>query len=218
MLRWVHDHLDPVDSLGEVLFGLIMALTITLGVGLLSRRQGFDIHELVVGLVGCNLAWGIIDAVLYLLGSIFSRNQRVQFVRRLRAANEQQAIAAVREEFGLGDEPDLPQADRDALHVLVGDVLRRAGTERARLRPQDFKAAAAVAALVTLTAVPGALPFLFVSDAWLALRTANLIQVALLFWVGFHWAGYTGGNPWRTGAVILALGIVLVLVAVALGG
>ena len=29
--NFVHRYLDPVDSLGELLFGLIMALTLTLG-------------------------------------------------------------------------------------------------------------------------------------------------------------------------------------------
>ena len=40
----------------------------------------------------------------------------------------------------------------------------------------------------------------------------------LLFLVGCRWAYYSGVNPWKTGAAIAMLGVVLVLVAVALGG
>ena len=64
----IHRYLDPDESLGELLFGLIMALTVTLGVRLLSSQDALKPHELAVALVGCNVAWGIIDAALYLLG------------------------------------------------------------------------------------------------------------------------------------------------------
>ena len=66
--------------------------------------------------------------------------------------------------------------------------------------------------------MPGALPFLVVADNLVALRLANLLQVGLLFAVGFHWARYSGAPPWRTGAAMVALGAALVAVAVALGG
>jgi hypothetical protein len=216
---FIHRYLDPVDSLGELLFGLIMALTLTLGVRLLSQRPDIDPQELVGAMVGCNIAWGIIDAVLYLLGSVFSRNQRIHFVRKLRAAtSEAEAMAAIRDEFGLEDEPAMPEEDRAAFHRVVLDILRHASTERAHLRLQDYQAAAIIAVLVSLTAIPGVLPFLFLDDGYQALRLANLIQIALLFFVGFRWARHTGANPWRTGLVIVVLGVGMVAVAVALGG
>jgi VIT family len=217
--NFIHRYLDPVDSLGELLFGLIMALTLTLGVRLLTQRPDIDPQELIGAMIGCNVAWGIIDAVLYLLGSVFSRNQRIHFVRKLRAAtSEAEAMAAIRNEFGLEDEPVMLEQDRAAFHRVVLDILRHASTERARLRLQDYQAALVIAVLVSLTAVPGVLPFLFLDDGYLALRIANLIQIILLFFVGFRWAGHTGANPWRTGLAIVFLGVSLVAVAVALGG
>jgi hypothetical protein len=219
LANFIHRYIDPTDSLGETLFGLIMALTITLGARLLSQATEFDPRELVVAMIGCNVAWGVIDAVLYLIGSVFSRNRRVQFVRKLRAAtNDVEAMAAIREEFGLEDEPVLSDADREAFHRLVLDIMRHAGTERAHLRLQDYQAALVIALVVSLTAVPGVLPFLFIADGHLALVVANTIQICLLFFVGYRWASHTGSSPWRTGLLILALGIGLVVVAVALGG
>ncbi len=217
LARFLHRYLDPADSLGETLFGLIMALTFTLGAGLLMQRE--DIRDLVVAMIGCNVAWGIIDAALYLIGSLFNRNRRINFVRKFRrAADERQAMLAIREEFDLDGEPDLRVEDRAAFHRVLLDILRHAGTERARLRVHDFQAAAAIAVIVTLTAVPGVLPFLVINDGYLALRTANLVQVCLLFLVGFRWAHHTGANPWYTGFGIAGLCIALVAVAVALGG
>jgi hypothetical protein len=214
----VHRYLDPDESLGEILFGLIMALTFTLGARLLAQRD-VDPHEMVGGMLGCNVAWGIIDAALYLLGSVFNRNRRIQFARRLRAtASEAEAIDAIRAEFGLEGEPLASEGDRTAFYKIVLEALRRTETKRARLRGTDFAAAAAIAVLVSLTAVPGVLPFLFLDDGHLALRAANAIQLCLLFFVGFGWAHYTGANAWRTGLSIVALGVGLVAVAVALGG
>jgi hypothetical protein len=214
---FVHRYLDPDESLGEVLFGLIMALTFTLGAGLLTQRE--EMRGLLVAMIGCNVAWGIIDGTLYLIGSVFSRNQRIHFARKLRTTtSEAEAMAAIREEFGLEDEPDMPAEDRTAFHRVILDIMRHAGTERARLRPRDFGAAAIIAVLVTLTALPGIVPFLVFNDAYLALRSANFIQLCLLFLVGFRWARHTGANPWSTGLAIAGLCIALVVAAVALGG
>jgi hypothetical protein len=214
---FVHRYLDPAESLGEVLFGLIMALTFTLGAGLLTQRE--EMRGLVVAMIGCNVAWGIIDGALYLIGSVFSRNQRINFVRKLRrTTSEAEAMAAIREEFGLEDEPDMPAEDRAAFHRVILDIMRHASTKRARLRPQDFQAAAIIAVLVALTALPGVVPFLVLSDGYLALRSANVIQLCLLFLVGFRWARHTGSNPWHTGFAIAGLCIGLVAVSVALGG
>jgi VIT1/CCC1 family predicted Fe2+/Mn2+ transporter len=194
-----------------------MALTFTLGAGILTQRE--EMRSLVVAMIGCNVAWGVIDGALYLIGSVFSRNQRIHFVRKLRqTTSEAEAMAAIREEFGLEDEPDMPAEDRAAFHRVIPDIMRHARTERARLRPKDFQAAAIIAALVALTALPGIVPFLVLSDGYLALRSANVIQLCLLFLVGFRWARHTGSNPWGAGLAIAGLCIGLVAVSVALGG
>ena len=73
--------------------------------------------------------------------------------------------------------------------------------------------------LVTATAIPAALPFLLLlDDGYGALRIANILQIFLLFLVGYGWAHHSGASPWRTGITIALLGVGLVLVSVALGG
>ena len=61
--------LEPYDRISEVLFGLIMVLTFTgsLGVRRGGAQGGSDDAP---GALGCNLAWGIIDGVLYLMGCL----------------------------------------------------------------------------------------------------------------------------------------------------
>jgi VIT1/CCC1 family predicted Fe2+/Mn2+ transporter len=219
IMGFIHRYLDPVDSLGELLFGLIMALTVTLGARVLAQRSEINPQELIVAMIGCNVAWGIIDAALYLIGSVFSRNQRIRLVQKLRAATgESEAMEAIRDAFSLEDEPPLSEQDRATFHRVILDLLRHADTRRAHLRWLDLKAAAAIVVLVSLTAVPGVLPFVLLDDSYVALRFANLLQIVLLFLVGFRWARYTGAAPWRTGLLIVALGVGLVAISVALGG
>ena len=68
----IQRYLDPASSLGEVLFGLIMTLTFTLGAGIIIEDQGREgARELLIAVIGCNIAWGIIDGALYLAGQLF---------------------------------------------------------------------------------------------------------------------------------------------------
>lgn len=202
-----------------MLFGLIMALTLTAGARLLSNSQAVDAVGLAAALVGCNLAWGIIDAVFYLLGARFNRNQRVQFLHKLQAvADEARAVELIREEFGLEGEPPMREEDRTAFYGSLLQMLRHAGTRRARFLKKDFVAAFVIVILVSATAIPGVLPLLLLDDGYKALRIANIVQIGLLFLVGYGWAHYSAANPWRTGLMMALLGVGLVLVCVALGG
>ena len=216
----IHRFLDPGEALGEVLFGLIMVLTFTVGARILVAEGEIDTNELVVGAVGCNIAWGIIDAVLFVLGSLFHRSQHARFYRGLRSArNEAEALAMIREEFGLEEEPlaVLPE-DRARLYQSILTLSAHAAPGRARLQPRDFMAALVVFVLVSVTAVPGVIPFLLLEDSNLALRLSNWVLVLLLFLAGYRMGHYTDARPWRVGLTVTVLGASMVLVAVALGG
>ena len=117
----IHRYLDPGEPLAEVLFGLIMALTITVGGGIISASKELNTHRLVAAVVGCNIAWGVIDAVLLVLGNLFYRRQRARFFRELRSArSEAAALAAIQEEFGLEEEPlAVPPEDRARLYQSI---------------------------------------------------------------------------------------------------
>jgi hypothetical protein len=219
IVRFIHRYLDPSETLLEVLFGLIMALTMTVGARLLSERADIVGQELAVALVGCNIAWGVIDGAFYLLGTLFNRNRRIRFIRRVQTAtNDAEAMTAVRDEFDLDDEPPMRAQDKATLHASLLELFRHAGTERAHLHPDDWIAATLITVLVSATAIPGLIPLLAFHDSFAALRMANVLQIGLLFLAGYGWAHYTGSNRWWTGLAIALLGTALVLLAVPLGG
>jgi hypothetical protein len=216
----VHRYLDPGEALGEALFGLIMALTFTVGARLVTAENGLDTHQLIAAAIGCNIAWGVIDATLYVLGSLFYRSQRARFFRALKSErSEREALAAVQEEFGLEDEPLAVQPeDRIRLYQSILALSAHSRVAPVRLLPRDFVSALVVFVLVTVTALPGVIPFLLLEDSYLALRLSNLVLILLLFLVGYWWGHYTDARPWRVGATVMLLGVSMVLVAVALGG
>jgi len=216
----VQRYLDPGEALGEVLFGLIMVLSFTVGARVLSGDEGFDTTELVVGAVGCNIAWGVIDAVLFVLGSLFYRSQRARFYRALgKSRTEAEALAIIQGEFGLEDEPlAVRPEDRTRLYEAIRTLSVHAAPAQVRLKRQDFLAAFVVFLLVSATALPGVIPFLLLQDSDLALRVSNTVLVLLLFLGGYRWGHYTDTRPWRVGLAVMVLGLSMVLIAVALGG
>ena len=219
MISFFHRYLDPAESLAEVLFGLIMVLTCTLGAGVIGSADHGQSRTLLLAAVGCNVAWGVIDAALYVMGNLFVRSHKGRLMRAIRTApDEAAALAIVAQYFesrleGLGH-----RQDRDRLYRDLQDIIARADLHHGRITSDDLRGALAVFLLVVGTALPAAIPFALIGDPALALRASNLVLVALLFVVGFHWARYIGANAWRTGLVMLLSGLALVGVALALGG
>lgn len=208
--------LDPNERISEVLFGLIMVLTFT---GSLSVAEAGreDVRVMLIGALGCNLAWGIIDAVLYLMGCLADKGRNLRTLRAVRAtadAREAQRLTA------------------EALPPVVASVLQPAELEslvqrlkdlpeppkQTSLGKEDVRGAAGIFLLVFFSTVPPAVPFLFMQSALPALRVSNLIALAMLFLLGYAYGRSTGLNRWLTAGSMMILGVVLVGMTMALGG
>jgi hypothetical protein len=51
-----------------------------------------------------------------------------------------------------------------------------------------------------------------------ALRVSNALMTVLLFAFGYWWGKHAGARPVVSGLLVMSIGIVLVLVAIPLGG
>jgi VIT1/CCC1 family predicted Fe2+/Mn2+ transporter len=96
--------------------------------------------------------------------------------------------------------------------------VRNATPRSARLVREDLLGAFVTFCLVFFTALPAVLPFVLLSDPFVALRLSNAMLLCLMFAAGWRWAAYTGGSRPTTGFAMLLLGLILVGVAMALGG
>src|SRR5215213_8105903 len=86
--------LEPIDRVSEVLFGLIMVLTFTGGLSVAEAGHE-DVRTMLIGALGCNLAWGIIDALLYLMQSLAERGRLLMTYQALRKAADPQRERAL---------------------------------------------------------------------------------------------------------------------------
>jgi hypothetical protein len=208
--------LDPMERISEVLFGVIMALTFTTTLGIATAND-IKVQAMLIGALGCNLAWGIIDAGVYLLTSVNRQAQKLMTLRSIKTAPDpaaaQRAAAAT-----------LPPALASALSPEQLELLRQKLSEmpldeaRPRLTRQDWIGAAAVCGLSFLSTFPIVVPFLFASDTRLALRISNVVAITMLFVCGYAFGYRSGLRPLATGLSMIALGGLFVGVAIALGG
>ena len=179
----MHRHLDPATSLAEILFGLIMTLTFTLGAGIIIQDEGREgARELLIAIIGCNIAWGIIDAALYIVGELFGRGRLRRLGQSIRAApNSVDAESLVAGELDelLGDFTS--ESDRRVLYKRVADNVRSKPLVPNPVTKSDLMGAFWSFWLVFLASLPAAIPFVIFDNARFALRVSNAILLALLF-------------------------------------
>lgn len=218
-LDFLHRRLDPAESLGEIIFGLIMVLTFTIGARLASPEDAVGPQELLVAAIGCNLAWGIIDAALYVLGCVYARSELTKLVRSVQASsNASAALDIIRDELDPVWSPMTDSPDREQVYQAILQLVRRARPVPNNIQLEDLRGAHLTFWLVFLTALPAAFPFMIIDDADVALRTSNTILVLLLFVVGYLWGKRVNSKPWLAGMSIALIGLALVLIAIPLGG
>ena len=209
--------LDPTERFSEILFGLIMVLTFT---GSLSAAESGrnEVRTMLIGALGCNLAWGIIDALFYLMNTLGQRGHGALVLRRLRVTNDPaKAQALIADALPPTVASVLGPEDFEKLRQRL-DSLPEPPRGFALLHRDDLRGALGVFLLVFLSTFPVTIPFLFMHDTMLALRISNGIAIVLLFIGGYRFAHFSGYNPWRTGLAMVAIGAVLVGLTIALGG
>ena len=208
--------LDPIDRVSEVLFGLIMVLTFTGSLSVAEAGRG-EVREMLVGALGCNFAWGVIDALLFLMGGLADKGRGLlawQGVRDAAAAEDGRRIIA-------GTLPPvvaslLGPAELDAMRERL--VALPAPPVRPRLDAEAWKGALGIFLLVFVSTLPVVVPFLVTQDAYRALRASNAIAVAMLFVCGYTFGRLTRYHAWAMGVAMVLLGCTLVAMTMALGG
>jgi VIT1/CCC1 family predicted Fe2+/Mn2+ transporter len=207
--------LDPVDRFSEVIFGLIMVLTFTGALSVAeSGRQ--EVREMLLGALACNVAWGLVDGVMYLLTSVVGRARRVLVLQGIRAADPASAraivLAVVPE--GVAAITDEAEADRMVARLRALPEPRYPVS----VTVTDLRGAVGSCLLVVLATFPPTIPFLLVEDAMRALRISNGLAVASLFLAGWWLGKATGIRAWMLGLAMVVLGSALVGLTMALGG
>jgi VIT1/CCC1 family predicted Fe2+/Mn2+ transporter len=155
--------------------------------------------------------------MLYLMGCLAEKGRGLITYLAVRAATDPQ---------------EAQRLIADALPPVIASLLQSAELEtmsrrlqelpeppkHARLRQDDWLGAVGVFLLVFLCTFPVVIPFIFMHNAGPALRVSNAIAIVMLFLTGYAFGRMTGRHPWLIGISMVALGLVLVGMTMALGG
>jgi hypothetical protein len=194
-----------------------MALGVTGSLGAATGRS-VGVKTILWSAVGCNLAWGVVDAVMFVLSQVADRGHELRELRRVQMANPEEGrrllAAAVPDFLANVSTPATPRLEQERLRLVAlpesashTDITRR-----------DLAGALAVFCLVVVSTLPVAVPFLIVSRTTLALRVSQAIGGVLLFWGGYAWGRAASYRPWGLGIAMATLGFAMVGITVALGG
>ena len=208
--------LEPMERISEVLFGLIMVLTITCSFSVVEAEH-IEIREMLGAALGCNLAWGIIDAAFYLMNCFSERGRTILAFRAVREATEPGKAHNIIAEA-------LPPLIASTLVAAEFEIIRQKliqlpdAPSCPALTRSDWLAACGVFLIVFLSTLPVVIPFTVIRDPRLALHVSNGVAVVMLFLAGYRFGRHAGHRPRRMGLVMVAIGCALVGVTIVLGG
>lgn len=208
--------LDPVERWSEVLFGIIMVLGFTSTVSAVHAGRP-EIRTMIIGALGCNLAWGLVDAIMYLMASLSQKGHGLATLNAvISAPTPKHAHRVIRD--GLPEIVVKCMDESQFEQIRIG-LLRLSLPPRVRLSGDDWRGATAVFLLVFLSTFPVVAPFIFLTqNVHDALNLSNLIAIILLAITGYAYGSYSGGQKWVWAVSMVLLGAAMVSLTVKLGG
>jgi hypothetical protein len=208
--------LSPVDRVSEMLFGLFMALTFTGAVSVAGQGEA-QIRTMFIAALGCNLAWGLVDAVMYLVRTVTDRGRLLTLIRSVRAAPDAQAGCGLIERSLSKVAAHLVSATE--IEAIRARIVALADLpDRPRLDRGDALAALAIFLIVVGATFPVVLPFMMFDDVGVAKNLSRAVALAMLFSGGLALGRYAGFGSWKVGLTMVGLGSGLVVAINALGG
>jgi hypothetical protein len=208
--------LDVVDRVSEMLFGLFMALTFVGAVSVAGRGQD-EVRTLFITAFGCNIAWGLVDAVMYLVRTATERGRQLRLVHAVRTApDEERGRALVRRELLAAFPRATTETQVEAIRARLVEL--DGVPTQVELDRQDALAALAIFLIVVLATFPVVLPFAFFTEVDTAKWVSRGLSLAMLFAGGLALGRYAGYGSWKAGLLMAGLGTALTVAIVALGG
>ncbi|RKT21349.1 hypothetical protein B0G69_4729 [Paraburkholderia sp. RAU2J] len=208
--------LDTVDRVSELCFGLFMALTFVGAVSAATAGEGAG-RKMFYTALGCNLAWGLADAVMFLVRTLTNRGRRLTLALNIK--HEQDAAAgvrALRKALPAWITPLIADTELEPIRARIATIPDWPG--RPRFLRDDVVGAVGIFVIVVVSTFPVALPFVLFADVSTALIVSRVLTIAMLFGSGMALGHHAGFGGWRAGLAMAALGVVLTMAIIALGG
>jgi len=208
--------LNPVDRILEIFFGLFMALTFVGAVSIATAGRE-EIRTMFAAALGCNLAWGLVDAAMYLVETITNRGRLRTLVLAVRATPDAASgRKLIQRSMSSAVATFISRSEFEAMRARL--VALPSVPDQPTLGRDDLVAALAIFVIVVAATFPVVLPFVLITNVKLAMNASRAIALAMLFIGGLSLGRYAGYVGWMVGLAMMVLGTGLVLVIKALGG
>ena len=208
--------LNPVDRISEVLFGLIMVLSFT-GAISASTDNRENVQALLWAALGCNIAWGLVDAIMYLMNIAIERGHSISIIKKIYAAtNADEAGQLLKNEIAPGIAGLMTASELSELSTRLKKSPQP--TNKLLITGTDMLAGFQIFVLVFVCTIPVGIPFEVIDDLEIAMPTSNLVAVTMLLIGGFLLGGYAGFRRGLTALIYAMIGVALVALTMALGG
>jgi hypothetical protein len=207
--------LDAGTRIWEIVCGLIMVLTFTGSVSAATAGRE-EVRLILWAALGCNTAWGIVDAFMYLMSVWLERDLGLKALKSVRTETREVAIGVIKEYVPAIIARVVRESQLEEIRYELVNL--PAPPSRAFLMGRDIKNAGIVFLLVFLSTFPVVIPFLFRINLFSAMRISNVIVLLMLFACGMFLGGQTGYKRFLVGLVLALIGAVLVSITMALGG
>ncbi len=217
--KFIDKQITPVGRLQEIIYALIMVITVSSTVSRAVPDTEEGIQTLIFAVLGCNIAWGIVDGVMFVLTNLFNRNKSLKMVKDATSAmTGDEALSIIDGEFSPPFEWMLGCDERKKLNEEILDHVIRLHPPVAKITRDDITGGMFCFVVTFLTTLPAIMPFYFIGEMEPAIRISNGIVMTMLFFTGVEYAKYTDKNPLKTALGLTLLGAVVVVVTILLGG
>jgi hypothetical protein len=207
--------LDPMDRIIEAIFGIVMVLTFTCTFSAVEATRA-DVRSMMLAAIGCNVAWGLVDGVMYLVARVTQQMRGMEVLKAIRVSGPDEGSRALAGALPPLVSEALGQSGVDDLRARL--IALPSAPERVRISLEDCLGALGIFLIAVISMLPVLVPFIVMKEPHPAMRVSNGIALAMLFLLGQQWASLIGLPRWRVGVGLALGGAVLVGITIALGG
>jgi len=193
-----------------------MALTFVGAVRVVTADDPDPARTMFATALGCNLAWGLVDAIMYLVRTLTTRGKRLSLALAIRSSPDRAtSIKVLRAALPAWGKD---YAGDDELAAIAARVAAAPLPVKPRLGMRDYVGAVGIFIIVVATTFPVALPFIIVKDVSMAMLISRILTLVMLFVGGFALGRFAGYSGWHTGGAMTIMGVFLTMAIIALGG
>jgi uncharacterized membrane protein YdcZ (DUF606 family) len=199
----------------EALYGIILTLTTTASLRVVAG-QNIDARGLFAATLTTSIAWGFVDAVMYLINVLLARARERKVLDDLRQAPTEEAFRELLR--GTTSKDVVDHVKPKVMAHLRGFLAEQPERAKPGLRRRDYGAALMIWLVVCGIALPVAVPFLLFDSPRTAVRVSQVAAIVIMFVLGMRLGHWTGKNPVIAGVISAAVGMLIAVACLALGG